>query len=156
LGDNRDVPNFTAVFARTDTGWIGAEADMAEAAGIEDVVDVMREAAVETTGDLVVLFVEADDEWFAVARTDDDYDARIFLSDTRASLTSDLGAFLYEAVIGDNEEPPNPDPIGDAQLLEDLGINGPTLLTLSERLPGDALATIAEQAGFPEEYDRLR
>jgi putative tRNA adenosine deaminase-associated protein len=151
------VPYFNAVFAKTDNGWIGAEADLTEASGLEDVVDLMREAAVEASGDLVILFAEANDEWFAVARTDDEeQDARIFLSDPRAALTGKLGALLYDALTEGKAEALGPDPIGDAELLEDLGVDGEQMLTLSEGLPGESLAAVAATAGFPEEYDRLR
>ena len=38
-----------------------------------------------------------------------------------------------------------------------VGESGHTLADLGERaLPGDALLTVAEQAGFGEEFDRLR
>jgi putative tRNA adenosine deaminase-associated protein len=150
------VPYFTVAFARSDAGWIGTETDLTEVAGVDDIADIMRETAVETAGDTVVLLVEEEDEWFAVVRLDDGEDPRVFLSDPRAVLGSDLARMLHEQ-IGDVEEVPAEDPVGDAALLADLGTPPAALTQLGERtLPGDALAVIAEHAGFAEDYDRLR
>jgi putative tRNA adenosine deaminase-associated protein len=150
------VPYFSVAFARSDAGWIGTEADLAEVAGVDDITDIMRETAVETAGDTVVLLIEQEDEWFAVVRLDDGEDPRVFLSDPRATQTSELAHMLHEQ-IGDIDEVPTEDPVGDAGLLSDLGTEPKRLTELGERtLPGDALAVIAERAGFAEDYDRLR
>lgn len=149
------MAHFSAVFAKAENGWIGMEVDLTEAAGPDDIVDLMREAAVEAGADTVVLLVERDDDWFAVARIDEESDARIFLSDSRSVLTSEPAAVLYET-IGHGEEP-TADPSGDPDLLEDLGAEGPFLSALSDSSPaGDALLAIAERVGFGEEYERLR
>lgn len=150
------MPYFSVAFARTDAGWVGTETDLADVAGVDDITDIMRETAVETAGDTVLLLVEEEDEWFAVVRVDDGEDPRVFLSDPRATLTSPLAHMLHEQ-IGDIDESPTDDPVGDSELLADLGTGPPRLTELGERrLPGDALSVIAEQAGFAEEYDRLR
>ncbi|GLY81518.1 tRNA adenosine deaminase-associated protein [Actinoallomurus iriomotensis] len=150
------MPYFSVAFARSDAGWIGTETDLTEVAGLDDITDIMRETAVETAGDTVLLLVEEEDEWFAVVRLDDGEDPRVFLSDPRAALGSDLARMLHEQ-IGDVDEVPTDDPVGDAGLLSDLGTAPDKLTELGERtLPGDALSAIAERAGFAEEYDRLR
>jgi putative tRNA adenosine deaminase-associated protein len=150
------VAHFSAVFAKSENGgWVGIEVDLTEVVIPDDVVDLMREAAVEAGADTAVLLVERDDDWFAVARTDEESDARIFLSDSRSILTSEPAAVLYET-IGRGEEP-TADPSGDPELLEDLGVTAVTLNTLSDSSPaGDALLAIAERVGFGEEYERLR
>lgn len=143
-------------FARSDAGWIGTETDLTEVAGVDDITDIMRETAVETAADTVVLLVEQEDEWFAVVRLDDGEDPRVFLSDPRATLTSDLAHMLHEQ-IGEIDEVPTDDPVGDPGLLTDLGTDAPRLTELGERrLPGDALSVIAERAGFADDYERLR
>ncbi|MCO6007216.1 tRNA adenosine deaminase-associated protein [Actinoallomurus purpureus] len=150
------MPYFSAVFARSDTGWIGTEPDLTEVTGLDDIADIMREAAVETAADTVVLLVEQEDEWFAVVRLDDGEDPRIFLSDDRAPLSSELADMLSEQ-FDDSEDAATGDPVGDPELLGDLGTRPDALAALGERtLPGDALSVIAEGAGFAEEYDRLR
>jgi len=92
------VPYFSVAFARSDAGWIGTETDLAEVAGVDDITDIMRETAVETAADTVVLLIEQEDEWFAVVRLDDGEDPRVFLSDPRATLTSDLARMLHEQI----------------------------------------------------------
>jgi putative tRNA adenosine deaminase-associated protein len=151
------VPYFSVAFARNrDAGWIGTETDLVEVAGVDDITDILRETAVETAGDTVVLLIEQEDEWFAVVRLDDADDPRVFLSDPRATQTSDLAHMLHEQ-IGEIDEVPTGDPVGDPGLLSDLGIEAARLTRLGERtLPGDALSVIAERVGFAEDYDRLR
>lgn len=141
---------FAAVFARTPQGWVGTEAGLDEAEVVDDVADLMREVAVETFGDPVLLLVEENDEWFAVARLDGDDDPRVFLSAAR-----DVGLpGLFTQLLGDI---PDGEAGGDPDLLQDLGLDPARLGELGERvLPGDALAVVAEQAGFGEEFDRLR
>jgi putative tRNA adenosine deaminase-associated protein len=146
------VSYFAAVFARTETGWIGADADLSESAGLDDVADLMREAAIEAIGDLVVLLIEEDDTWFGVIRLDGEDDLRIFLSDPGACRTSPLAALLTETI----GEAPDEEPAGETTLLDDLGTDADRLVELSEGTrPGDALTLLAEQVGFADEFDRL-
>ncbi|TMQ86130.1 hypothetical protein ETD83_40445, partial [Actinomadura soli] len=141
---------FAAVFAQTPQGWVGAEALIAEAEHVDDIADLMREAAVESYGDPVVLLVEQDDDWFAVVRLDGEDEPRAYVS---AAREDGLGS-LFQQLIG---EVPDGDAAGDPALLEDLGLDAKQLSDLGERaLPGDALLTVAEHAGFGEEFDRLR
>jgi putative tRNA adenosine deaminase-associated protein len=155
------VPYFAAIFAHTDNGWIGAEAELTDALGMDDIIDLLREAAVEATGDTVLLLVEEDDEWFGVVRLDGDDDPRAFLSDERAGRTSGIAALLAQfvdsATPADAEDSPDGDLLGDPELLQDLGLDAARLADLSESsLPGDALLVVAEHAGFADEFDRLR
>ncbi|SEG82844.1 putative tRNA adenosine deaminase-associated protein [Thermomonospora echinospora] len=141
---------FAVVFARTPQGWVGAEAALDEAEVVDDLTDLMREAAVETLGETVLLLAEADDEWFAIARIDGEGEPRVFLSAAR-----DEGlAGLFHQFVG---EVPEGEAGGDPDLLADLGVDAARLGELGERvLPGDALFEIAEQLGFGEEFDGLR
>lgn len=150
MGHNEVMSYFAAVFARTPQGWVGAEAVLAEAQGVDDVADLMREAAVESYGDPVVLLVEADDDWFAILRLDGQDEPRAYVSTVRED---GLGSLLSQLV----GEVPDGDAGGDPAILEDLGLAAERLADLGDRaLPGDALMTVAEQAGFGEEFDRLR
>jgi putative tRNA adenosine deaminase-associated protein len=146
------VSYFAAVFARTEQGWVGAQADLADAEDADDVADLMREVALETEGDPVLLLLEEGDEWFAVMRLDGEDDPRAFVSDARAlagRLAELIGRFVAEV--------PDSQVSGAAALLEDLGVEAKRLLELSDRvLPGDALLAVAEEAGFAEEFERLR
>jgi len=151
------VPYFAAVFAQTEAGWVGTEAELSELAAVDDVSDLMREAAVETAGDPVIMLVEQDDEWFAVIRLDGDDEPRAYLSDGRAGRTSDIGELLHQLIGSADEGPDDETPDGDPELLRDLGVDADRLGHLSDSaLPGDALLVLAEQAGFADEFDRLR
>jgi putative tRNA adenosine deaminase-associated protein len=144
------VSYFAAVFAQTPQGWIGAEAVLAEAESVDDVADLMREAAVESYGDPVLLLIEQDDDWFAIVRMDGEGDPRAFVSAVRED---GLGG-LFHQLVG---EVPDGDAGGDPGLLDDLGVASKRVTDLGERaVPGDALLTVAELAGFGEEFDRLR
>lgn len=150
VGHNEHVSYFAAVFAQTPQGWVGTEAVLDEAESVDDIADLMREAAVESYGDPVVLLVEQDDDWFAVVRLDRDDEPRPYISAVRG----DGLASLFQQLVGDV---PDGDAAGDAALLEDLGVDAGRLGELGERaLPGDALLSVAERAGFGEEFDRLR
>ncbi|MEO5873643.1 MAG: hypothetical protein ABIS86_10900 [Streptosporangiaceae bacterium] len=154
------MPYFAAVFAQTDQGWVAVEADLAESEDLEDVTDLMREAAVESVGDPVLLLIEENDAWFGVLRLDGDEDLRIFLSDVTAAQSSALGELLYELVplqLDPVKTEADGDPGGDVEVLADLGTDAVRLLDLSERaVPTEALAALAEQAGFTQELDSLR
>ncbi|MDA8372565.1 MAG: tRNA adenosine deaminase-associated protein [Nocardiopsaceae bacterium] len=161
---------FSATFSCSAGAWRGVEADLAEADSIDDIADIMRDAAAAHAPDAVegtmVLLIEADDEWFALVRVDDHGDPRVFLSDARvvmqhpvAELLLDSGEIhIPEQAEGKGPEP-YPDPSGDGEILADLGIPAADLLalTLSEgMLPGDVLAEIAERAGFAAPLEALR
>ncbi|WP_030163370.1 hypothetical protein [Spirillospora albida] len=144
------MSSFAAVFARTPQGWVGTEAVLAEAQGVDDIADLMREAAVESYGDPVVLLVEEGDDWFAVLRLDGQDEPRAYVSTVRED---GLGSLINQLV----GEVPDGDAGGDPALLEDLGLDAARLADLGDRaLPGDALLTVAEEAGFGAEFDRLR
>jgi putative tRNA adenosine deaminase-associated protein len=164
------VSIFAAVFSRASGEWRGAEADLAEAASIDDVADLMRDVAAAeepaAAEGSMVLFLEADDEWFAVVRVDDHADPRVFLSDVRAVHEYPVAALLLDS--GEIQAPeqaegtgqkPYPVAGGDPDLLADFGVPAPVLGSLTSGgglLPGDVLAEIADRAGFADDLDALR
>ncbi|MFC3997908.1 tRNA adenosine deaminase-associated protein [Nocardiopsis sediminis] len=161
---------FSAVFSRSAGGWWGAEAEVAQAGGIDDIADLMRDVVAAHDPDAaegtMVLMLEADDEWFAVVRVDDHGDPRVFLSDVRvvhehpvAEILLDTGTIQAPEQAEGTGQKPYPVPGGDDSLLADLGIPATELveLTLSEGLlPGDVLDELSERAGFAERLDALR
>lgn len=172
------MPIFAAVLTRTDTGWYGAEVDLGGTDDIDDIVELMRDTAGDGTGRLAdgtdpedgttVLLVEAEDEWFGIVRVDGHNDPRVFLSDARVVPGAPIAAVLAQGGGMEVEEPgeregtgrpPLLKPGGDAELLADIGTSGTELLalTLSEGvLPSEALAAVAERAGFANTLEALR
>jgi putative tRNA adenosine deaminase-associated protein len=172
------LPYFAAALARRPSGWDGEEIDLK---GVEDLDAVIEELRrVGDDAETQLLFVEENDEWFAVVRMDEDGDPRVFLSDGRAMETSELGAILGEAAAvadpldedaaeddeaADDDEDEDEatqvagDPVGDADLLADLGTPSARLLELCAeegQLPADIMSALCESAGCLETLDSLR
>jgi putative tRNA adenosine deaminase-associated protein len=172
------VSYFAAVLARRGGDWVGAEIDLTDAEDLDGVVDVMRVAVGEDAETTLLLF-EENDEWLAIVRVDDDSDPRVFVSDGRVVDTSTLGALLGEAAAvqedddeddvadddadddGDDDDNVRAagDPIGDADVVADLGTSSERLLKLCAeegQLPADILSAVSERAGCLEALEQLR
>ena len=153
---------FAAALTRSNGSWTGREFDLDEHEDLESVTDALRDVDPEGPA---LLLLEQDDEWFAVVRVDGDEDPRVFLSDRRAVETSDVAALVWveeEVEPAEDEEEgtrPVAEPVGDANLLADLGTPEADLLELCahERLlPADVLSAVGEKAGFVDVLDSLR
>lgn len=158
---------FAALLARTDDGWRVEDVEITDIADAEALLDLLRDAA--KPSDPAVLLVEREDEWFGVARLDDD-ELKIFVSDLYAAAHGELGETLVPTGgdgDADSADPGSGDgasvliavPGGDTDLLADLGLTDDDLVELCDEegmLPGDALSTIAELLGCGEAYDGLR
>jgi putative tRNA adenosine deaminase-associated protein len=170
------VSTFAAAVARGKNGWTASELDLAGLADIDEVVDRLRDA--EPDADLSLLFVEADDQYLVILRLDEGEDLRVFGSDSAFADESRIGALLLGEVEApaleiddlaaptsddeDSDRPatdPDADPIGDAELLLDLGISSHRLLQLCAQegtMPSDVTAEICERLGCGEEMEELR
>jgi putative tRNA adenosine deaminase-associated protein len=167
------VSYFAAAVARGSGGWSASELDLTGAADVEEVADRLRDASPDA--DVSLLFVEADDAYLVVMRLDQGEDLRVFGSDSVFAEESRLGALL----LGDIEAPaleiddtpprpaqddaapadPDVDPVGDADLLTDLGLSSHRLLTLCARegmLPADVTAEVCQAIGCGDEVEELR
>ncbi len=169
---------FAAAVARVEGGWTADEVSLRGVTDIEEVADRLRD--VEPDADLSLLFVEADDTYLVILRLDDGEDLRIFGSDSAYAEESRLGALLVgdlkTSVTGleDTEEPraaggdeeteqpavdPEADPVGDADILADLGISAQKLLALCGHegmMPADVTAEICLVLGCADEVEELR
>jgi putative tRNA adenosine deaminase-associated protein len=174
------VSTFAAAVARGKNGWTASELDLSGFADIDEVADGLRE--VEPDAELSLLFVEADDQYLVILRLDDTDDLRVFGSDSAFADESRVGALLLgdieapaleidelaaplsaAAAEEDEEDPPvadpDADPIGDAEILNDLGISAHRLLTLCAlegMLPADVTAEICQRIGCGDEMEELR
>ncbi|GIF07702.1 tRNA adenosine deaminase-associated protein [Actinoplanes siamensis] len=165
---------FAAAVARGKTGWTASELDLSGLADIDEVVDALRDA--EPDAGLALLFVESDDEYLAILRLDEGEDLRVFGSDSAFAEESRIGSVLLGEVetpaLGvddlaardeDEEErpaaDPDADPVGDAELLNDLGVPAQRLLALcgmEGMLPSDITAEICQKIGCGDEMEELR
>jgi putative tRNA adenosine deaminase-associated protein len=166
----------TAALARVDSGWVGDELELDEVEDLDGVVELLREV-VGDDANTALLFVEEDDEWFAVLRVDADGEPRVFVSDARVIASSDTAALFAEAAIeatvdddrddDDEDDEVDPDegtradgdPTGDPSLLADLGTPAARLLALCAeegQLPADVISTLCEAAGCLDVLEKLR
>lgn len=164
---------FAAALARTEDGWTGRELDFDDIGDIEDLADTLRDFSGDD-GSTALLLFEENDEYVAVVRVDGGAsglgEPRVFLSDRRAVLASDVAALLWEDVDtapSDDEDEdeedegtrPVAEPVGDAALLSELGTSADDLLRLCAEeglLPADVLTGVAERGGFLDVLDGLR
>ncbi len=169
---------FAAAAVRGSKGWSAAEVDLTGVADIEEVADLLRD--VDPDAPVALLFVESDDAYLAILRLDDGEDLRIFGSDGAFAEESRLGALLLgdleppvpgiEDVVAalpteGEEEPvappaePDVEPVGDADLLADLGLPANRLLGLCGRegmLPSDVTAEVCQAIGAGDAVEELR
>lgn len=161
------MPHYATAFARTAHGWLGRELDVDEVDDLDALTDSLREFAAEDSADISLLFVEEDDEWVGVVRVDGDADPRVFISDARTALHSELAALFAEGAASGRPVPagdeetlrPLPQPAGDVDLLVDFAISGDRLLELCAEeglLPSDVIAVLCEQAGCLAQLEQLR
>jgi putative tRNA adenosine deaminase-associated protein len=173
------VTYFAAALARRGTGWTGEEIELDDVEDLDGVVDSVRQAVGDDAETALMLF-EENDEWFGVVRIDDYGDPRVFVSDGRVVETSQVGGILGEAATVDDDEGADiddddedsdddeeeeevtraaGDPIGDPELLADLGVPGNRLLALCAeegQLPADILSALCETAGCLDALEALR
>ncbi len=169
---------FAAAVVRGSDGWAAAEIDLNGAADIDEIADRLRD--VDPDADVSLLFVESDETYLAILRLDDGEDLRVFGSDAAFAEESRLGAVLLgeveepaleiDEVAGEGAEPaedepeepaaePDADPLGDADLLADLGVPAHRLLALCTHdgmLPADVTAEICQALGCGDELEELR
>ncbi|MBX6358432.1 MAG: tRNA adenosine deaminase-associated protein [Micromonosporaceae bacterium] len=174
---------FAAAVVRGSKGWEASELDLTGAADVEEVADRLRD--VDPEADVSLLFVESDDAYLVIMRLDQGEDLRIFGSDAAFAEESRLGALLLGEVeepalriedvttaaaanVAEEAEGPRGaagpldadiDPVGDADLLADLGVSSRQLLALCATegmLPADITAELGQLIGFGDEIEDLR
>ncbi|MFG3422299.1 tRNA adenosine deaminase-associated protein [Micromonospora sp. NPDC047730] len=170
---------FAAAVVRDGGGWTAAEVNLRGVTDVDDVADRLRD--VDQDADLSLLFVEADDAYLVILRLDEGEDLRVFGSDSAYAEESRLGALLVGDLktsvtgVDDTDEPrpapsgdeesqqpavdPEADPVGDADILADLGIPAQKLLNLCAQegmMPADVTAEVCLMLGCADEVEELR
>ena len=178
------MPHFAALVAKDDDAWTTSEIELEELADIDEVAEVMRDASIHDGP--VLLFVEQNDEWFAIMRVDGAGEPRTFISDARVVPGNELAATIFEempeevvaidivdddfdddedADIDEPEEEEKPAPRADAEprgatdVLADFGIGSAQLLAMCAAegmLPADVIAAVCERLGCAEEIEVYR
>jgi len=177
------VSHFAAAVVRDVNGWTAAELDITGAADVEDVAERLRD--IDPEAKVSLLFVESDDTYLAIMRLDEGDDLRVFGSDAAFVAESRLGSLLLgdveepaaldpsdldddddnDAAADDSDDAPqlapisSADPVGDPDLLSDLGVPATRLLGLCGRegmLPSDVTAEVCQLVGCGDEVEELR
>lgn len=163
---------FAVAATRADDVWEAAEIDLDAVGDLDDVIDVVRD--VDSNAEVSLLFVEADDEYLVILRLDNGDDARVFGSDAPFAEESRLGGVLLSDIdanvptsipTGDDDDLETPvmseldaQPVGEADLLSDLGVPASTLLNLCAKdgmLPSDVTAEVASLIGCGDVVDEI-
>jgi putative tRNA adenosine deaminase-associated protein len=97
------VPFFTAVMASDGNAWRARDIDVEDAADLDDLASTLRAAAHKDHPVLAV--IEAEDQWFALVRVDDDDGARIFVSDLTSASAGHYGPVVSAAADVDIDLP---------------------------------------------------
>jgi putative tRNA adenosine deaminase-associated protein len=162
------VSYFAAALARTPDGWTAEELDLDGVSDVDEVADRVRD--VDGEAETSLLFVEEDDEYVAILRVDAGADdLRVFVSDALAAETYPVAGIFAGAVeedlsaASDDEDDdvaaPESVPVGDADLLADLGTPRRDLIALvthERTLPADVISEVCERAGCLDELETLR
>jgi putative tRNA adenosine deaminase-associated protein len=151
------VSYFTAVLAREGRTWRAHDVDVESIKDRDELTDELRAAAEDD--EPVLLLVEREDAWWAVVRIDGDDDPRVFVSDAVGAAASSYSELLeLDVDAADDEAELTDGCAGDLDVLGDLGTSPDALKEMcdDEVPPMDALATVAEAAGFAEVLDSLR
>jgi putative tRNA adenosine deaminase-associated protein len=166
------VSYFAAAVVKGKSGWAATEMHLHDAADVDEVADLLRD--VDPAAAMSLLFVESDDAYLVIMRLDEGEDLRIFGSDSIFADESRLGKLLLSDVESqtlevedvdpeeDEDKPaadPTIDPVGDADLLADLGVSAHKLLALCATdgmLPADVTAELCQAIGCGDEVEELR
>jgi putative tRNA adenosine deaminase-associated protein len=158
------VSHFAAAVVRDVNGWTAAELDITGAADVDDVAERLRD--IDPNAKVSLLFVESDDTFLAIVRLDEGDDLRVFGSDSAFVTESRIGQVLLAdvdepdaAAPTDEDKPHLAEPVGDVDLLSDLGVPAPRLLALCGRegmLPSDVTAEVCQLVGCGDEIEELR
>lgn len=157
---------FAAAFARRGGDWLATEIDLDDAEDVDGVAEVAAE--VDADDGIVVVLVE-EEEWFGVVRVEPDEDPRVFVSDGAEAGRTPVGETVVSEIAADYADDEAPvsgrgvalpaEPLGEAGLLDDLGVSAETLNRLagaSGTTPADAVAEIAERIGFVDVLETVR
>ena len=161
---------FAAALARTPDGWTAEELDLDGLTDVDEVADRVRD--VDGEAETALLFVEEDDEYVAILRVDAD-DLRVFVSDAQAAQNYPMAGIFFAGAVEEepappsdsgeeeeeDEDAPDSEPVGDADLLADLGTPRRDLIALvthERTLPSDVISEVCERAGCLDELETLR
>jgi putative tRNA adenosine deaminase-associated protein len=158
--------------SRTGANWSAQDIDIDDVETLDDLIDELDDFEADNDEDVMIVYIEEDDEWLGIVRVTAEtlQDPKVFLSDSRVLATSTLAERLFGDALPvlppeedeDDEDTagrPDAEPVGDPELLADLGTPGDVLIELCAEegaLPSDVIASLCERAGCLDVLDELR
>jgi putative tRNA adenosine deaminase-associated protein len=182
------VSHFAAAVVRGDDGWTASELDLNTAADLEDVGDRLRDVDPDASISLLfveaddtylaILRLDEGEDLRVfgsdAAFVDESRLGALLLGDVKEPLPLDLDAAINDELAADADEdggtdtgeepasvpvPADAEPVGDPDLLADLGVSAQRLLSLCARegmLPADVTAEVCQMIGCGDEVEELR
>ena len=157
---------------RTGASWSAQDLDIDDVETLDDLIDELDDFESGNDDDVTVVYIEEDDEWLGIVKVTAEtlQDPLVFLSDSRVLATSTLAERLFGDALPvlppeedeDDEDTagrPDAEPVGDPELLANLGTTGDVLIQLCAEegaLPSDVIASLCERAGCLDVLDELR
>ncbi|MBS43606.1 MAG: hypothetical protein CMH83_10685 [Nocardioides sp.] len=161
MADQLDAVDFALAAYRDDDGdWVVRELAHEVLDALDD-LDGLVTALDRIAGDDGALaMIAVDEDFFLVVRVTDD-ETQVLLSDVTAAEEWDLAAMALDFLDEDDpEDDDDPAPVGDLDLLADLGVPEAELTSLVEELlddedlfPDEVLSDVARRLGFGELFD---
>lgn len=156
MAEHEPITGFGVAVVREDGKWRCSAMEQAVLDDLDRAITELRK--LRSTG-AVFGMLAVDDEFFVLIRPVPD-GARLLLSDAAAALDYDVAGDVLDLLRAD---PPDEDddslwPVGDLELLADLGLPGGELDVIVNELesyPDEQLGMVAQRCGFDEQYERL-
>lgn len=150
------MTGFGVAVVREDGKWRCSAMDPAALDDLDKAITELRK--LRSTG-AVFGMLAVDDEFFVIVRPVPD-GAALLLSDAGTGLDYDVAGDVLDLL---RAEPPDEDddslwPVGDLELLADLGMPGDELEVITneiDRYPDEQLEMVAQRCGFDEQYGQL-
>lgn len=96
MGEYGVVSYFTAAISHVGDSWRSHDVPIDEFDNMADLSEALRDIGQNSTH--VFAFIEHEDEWFAVIRSDGDDDVAVFVTDEVAAFASPYGDMLRESL----------------------------------------------------------
>jgi putative tRNA adenosine deaminase-associated protein len=147
--------DFALSAVREDGVWSVTPLPPAAANDFKQMVHALRQQPGDTGAIGLLSFAE---DFFVILRLVGD-DIRLLLSDVTAAFDAPFASQLLDHLglsMPDGDDEDDIEPVGDLELLQDLGVSPLLMAELCDDLdlyPDDVFAQLAEHMGFTEQYD---
>jgi putative tRNA adenosine deaminase-associated protein len=157
VSDHDDAIDFALAAYREGGEWRVQDLSHDHLADVDTISDALRRLPGDEAG--AVALVGVDEDFFVIVRVDGPL-TRVLLSDVTAADDWELADSVIDflGLPDPEDEDDEPVPVGDLDLLGDLGMHGAEMGVLlddedDDRYPDEVLSDVARQLGFGELFD---